>query len=128
MKPYNTINNKFNNLFLSGTTACVRYSAIATTDVWNKCTFTQSPIGIQTVGTTIGIRFIDCLFEQIDDYGADIIKDTESMSFIDCYSEDVPYTNNVNGNMFRVGLDGTTVSTENSLLYSFVLINTRCPW
>jgi hypothetical protein len=111
-----TINNTFNNLFLSGFSSCVRYSGgSATTDVWNNCTFFGSPVGIQTVGVTIGIRFNDCLFEQIDTYGADIIKDTETMTFINCYSEDVPYTNLATGCMFRVGLDGTTLSLENQL-------------
>ena len=112
----NTINNYFTNLFLTGTVACVRYSGgSATTDVWTKCTFFGSPVGIQTVGVTIGIRFTDCLFEQLDTYGADIIKDTETMTFLNCYSEDVPYTNTATGCMFRVGLDGTTLSTENQL-------------
>lgn len=112
----NTINNKFSNLFLTGTQSCVRYSGgSATTDVWDKCTFFGSPVGVQTVGVTIGIRFTDCLFEQIDTYGADIIKDTETMTFVNCYAEDVPYTNVSTGCMFRVGLDGTTLSTENQL-------------
>ena len=55
------------------------------------------------------------MFEQINLYGADIIKDTETMSFINCYSEDVPYTNVSTGCMFRVGLDGTTLANENQL-------------
>lgn len=111
-----TINNGLTNLYLTGTQACVRYSGgTATTDVWNRCTFFGSPVGVQTVGATIGIRFNDCLFEQIDTYGADIIKDTETMTFVNCYSEDVPYTNTATGCMFRVGLDGTTLSTENQL-------------
>jgi hypothetical protein len=111
-----TINNGFTNLFLTGTQACIRYSGgTATTDVWNRCTLFGSPVGVQTVGTTIGIRFTECLFEQIDTFGADIIKDTETMTFVNCYSEDVPYTNTATGCMFRVGLDGTTLSTENQL-------------
>lgn len=111
-----TINNGLTNLYLTGTQACVRYSGgTATTDVWNRCTFFGSPVGVQTVGATIGIRFNDCLFEQIDTYGADIIKDTETMTFVNCYSEDVPYTNTATGCMFRVGLDGTTLSLENQL-------------
>jgi hypothetical protein len=113
----NTINNGFTNLFLTGTQACIRYSGgTATTDIWDRCTLFGSPIGVQTVGVTIGIRFTECLFEQLDTYGADIIKDTETMSFINCYSEDVPYTNTATGCMFRVGLDGTTLSAENQLI------------
>ncbi len=111
-----TINNGFTNLYLNGTQSCVRYSGgSATTDVWNRCTFFGSPVGVQTVGVTIGIRFTECLFEQIDTYGADIVKDTETMTFVNCYCEDVPYTNTATGCMFRVGLDGTTLSTENQL-------------
>lgn len=112
----NTIKNNFVNLFLTGTQACVRYSGgSATTDVWDRCTFFGSPVGVQTVGVTISIRFTECLFEQIDTYGADIIKDTETMTFVNCYCEDVPYTNTATGCMFRVGLDGTTLSAENQL-------------
>lgn len=111
-----TINNGFTNLYLNGTQSCVRYSGgSATTDVWNRCTFFGSPVGVQTVGVTIGVRFTECLFEQIDTYGADIVKDTETMTFVNCYCEDVPYTNTATGCMFRVGLDGTTLSTENQL-------------
>ena len=112
----NTINNRFDSIYLTGTTACVRYSGSATTDTWRQCSFFGSPVGVQTVGATIGIRFIDCLFEQIDTYGADIIKETENMSFINCYSEDVPYTNTATGCMYRVGLDGATLVVENHLI------------
>ena len=112
----NTINNRFDSIYLTGTTACVRYLGSATTDTWRQCSFFGSPVGVQTIGATIGIRFIDCLFEQIDTYGADIIKETENMSFINCYSEDVPYTNTATGCMFRVGLDGTTLVVENHLI------------
>ena len=110
-----TINNVFSNCLLTGTQSCVRYSGNATTDNWNECSFFGSDIGVKTVGATVGIRFNNCLFEQINLYGADIIKDTETMSFINCYSEDVPYTNVSTGCMFRVGLDGTTLANENQL-------------
>lgn len=111
-----SINNRYATLFLSGTQACVLYSGgNATTDVWAQCTFFGSPIGVQTAGATNGIRFTSCLFEQITTYGADIIKDTETMTFVNCYSEDVPYTNTATGCMFRVGLDGTTLKLDNQV-------------
>tara|TARA_R110000803_G_scaffold160902_1_gene224743 strand:+ start:443 stop:1747 length:1305 start_codon:yes stop_codon:yes gene_type:complete len=110
-----TIKNCFTNLLLTATRAAARYSGLATTDVWSNCTFFGGPIGVQTVGPTVGIRFNNCLFEQLENYGADIVKDTESMSFINCYSEDVPYTAGSTNCMFRVGLDGAALSTENQL-------------
>lgn len=116
IKAYSTINNRFNFCYLQGLAAAVRYSGTATTDVWMQCSFWGSPVGIQTIGATIGIRFIGCLFEQIDTYGADIVKETESMEFLGCYAEDVPYTNIATGCMFRVGHDGTTLVEENHLI------------
>ncbi len=112
-----TINNRFTNLYCSGTVQSIRYSGgSATTDVWEQCSFWASPIGVNMVGTCIGIRFSKCLFEQLDDYGAYIIKDCQNIEFDHCYSEDVPYTNNAAGAMFKFGHDGTTLVTENGII------------
>jgi len=118
VKTYATINNRWDFCYLQGLAACIRYSDTATTDVWTQCSFWGSPVGVQTIGTTIGVRFIGCLFEQIDTYGADLVKETEGMEFVSCYAEDVPYTNVSTGCMFRVGHDGTTLVTENHLIVS----------
>lgn len=114
---YRTINNRFTNVYASGSTSAIRYSGgSSTTDVWQQCTIWGSPIGIVTVGVCIGIRFVSCIFEQLDNYGADIIKDCQSFTFTDCYSEDVPYADNPDGAMFRVGHDGTNLIVENHLI------------
>lgn len=116
IRAYHTIGNKLTNLFLSGTSAAILYAGgSATTDTWDNCTIGYSPIGVQTTGATIGVRFRNCIFEQLDTYGVNLVKETETMSFIDCYAEDVPYTNVATGAMFRVGFDGTTLSSENHL-------------
>lgn len=114
---YKTINNKFDNIYLTGSTAALFYEGgSATTDVWTHCTFSQSLEGVRTGGPTIGIRFVDCIFEQLDNYGAYITKDTQSMMFINCYSEDVPYTNNAAGAMFKLGFAGASFVVENHLI------------
>ncbi len=110
-----TINNRFENIYTSGTANSISIGGTATTDVWNQCSFWGSPIGILTNGSSIGIRFTSCLFEQIGLYGADISKETETMTFANCYSEDTPYTNNANAAMFRVGYSGSKLVVENSL-------------
>ena len=108
-----TINNQFVNISLTGTVSALSYGGVATTDVWTQCSFCGSPIGIQTTGTTIEIRLSHCLFEQLDNYGADIVRETQNMEFDHCYSEDVPFANNVNGAMFRIGLGGSVLTVDN---------------
>jgi len=111
-----TIDNRFNNLMLSGTTSSVLYqTGTSTTDLWTQCTFNNSPIGIQTTVATVNIRFIGCLFEQLDTYGVNLVKETQSMEFTSCYCEDVPYANVATNAMFRVGFDGTTCSITNHI-------------
>jgi hypothetical protein len=117
-----TINNKFTNVYCSGTVAAVVYAGQnETTDSWEHCTFygpntgVGCPIGVQFLGSSIAIRFEHCLFEQIDNYGAEIAKDCQNITFVDCYCEDVPFTNNAAAAMFRVGYTGTALVVENHL-------------
>lgn len=108
----NSINNRFNNIRIeSCSVACVKYSGTAppTTDVWDQCTFQYAPVGV-LLESGISIRFSNCLFEALYDYGVDIYKDCRSIEAISCYSEDVPLNNNPNGSIFRVGHSGTTSS------------------
>jgi hypothetical protein len=105
-----TINNRFSNIRMSNcTTSCVEYSgaAPATTDVWNQCTFQTSPIGVRFASGGIGVRFAECLFEQLDYYGAVIDAACQNVEFIGCYAEDVPYANDATRSMFYVGYSGT---------------------
>lgn len=116
IRTYRTIYNKFDNVFATGTVAAVTFSGgSSTTDVWTHCAFFGSPIGVNTTGNTIAIRFDNCNFEQLD-YGANLVKETQSMEFVSCYSEDVPYADNANGAMFRLGYDGTALIIENNLI------------
>jgi hypothetical protein len=110
-----TINNRFCNVYATGTTAAVLYSGSATTDVWNQCSFWGSPQGVIGDGANINIRFVSCLFEQLDLVGANIAQENQNWSFVDCYSEDVPYANNAANSMFRVGLNGSTPTTATIL-------------
>lgn len=111
-----TISNRFSNIYCRGTVSSIRYSGgSSTSDVWDQCSFQQSPIGVNMIGACISIRFNNCLFEQLDNYGAYIVKDCQNIMFSFCYAEDVPFTNNAAGAMFKFGHDGTTLVVENGI-------------
>ncbi len=111
-----TINNRFENIYSDGRVAAVEYVGNnETTDVWTQCTFFGSPIGVDFKGSSITIRFVDCLFEQLND-GVILAKECQSIIFDSCYSEDIVFDNVSTGAMFKVGLTGTTVVVENSLI------------
>lgn len=111
-----TINNSFNNIYLDGRVAAVAYQGnIETTDVWTNCTFFGSPVGNLFRGSSIVIRFSNCLYEQCND-GAILAKECQSIMYEHCYSEDIVFDNSATGAMFKVGLTGTTKVTENSLI------------
>lgn len=99
-----TIFNKFTRVVCAqASVAAVWYdSGSATTDVWDSCTFYTSPIGV-IIANSLCIRFDNCLFEQLDNYGMDVARDCEGVIVNNAYCEDVPFTNNANGCMFRVG-------------------------
>lgn len=107
-----TINNRFEFVRV-GTCyeQCVLYAGgIATTDVWDQCYLANAPIGVQTSGASLAIRFSNCIFESFDNYGVNLVREVYGWQFFNTYAEDVPGTNNANGCMFRVGHDGTTLA------------------
>jgi len=111
-----TINNRFENIYASGTVQAVWYGGIATTDVWDQCSFWGSPVGITMAEATVGIRFNSCLFEQLDNYGMDICRETQGCMMSDAYSEDVPYTTAASdAAMFRVGYLGSSLTISQHL-------------
>lgn len=110
-----TIFNRFTNIqFAACTTSSVDYSgALETTDVWTHCMFIQCPIGVRFIDASINIRFIGCLFENINSYGVQIGKGCQNIEFAHCYSESVPVASTAASAMFYVGHAGATaLSTE----------------
>ena len=105
-----SINNRFEFIQTSDTyIAGINYTGdYATTDVWEQCYISNSPIGVQTDGYNLGIRFNSCVFESIDTYGVNLAKESYGWMFTDTYSEDVPSINLSTNAMFRVGYSGTT--------------------
>lgn len=111
-----TINNRFCNIYTTGKVQAVLYAGNQeTTDVWDQCSFWGSPIGVQTTGSSIAIRFTNCLFEQIDTYGVNLTRETQNFIFENCYSEDVCFDGAATSAMFRVGFDGTTAAGPTQL-------------
>lgn len=109
-----TINNRFVNIYTTGTFSAVLYAGNnETTDVWEHCSFFGATIGIDFAGSSIAIRFEHCLWEQMLSYGMRIAKECQSIQVIDGYVEDVPYSNTASASMFNVGYVGTTlIATE----------------
>ncbi len=91
---------------------------IATTDVWDTCYIINGPIGIQTNGASVGIRFVNCIIESITTYGVNLVKEVYGWQFVNTYSEDVPNSGTATDAMFRVGYDGTTLAGEIQLIVS----------
>ena len=112
-----TINNSFRKVYLTGDNKCVEYTGSnETTDVWDECSFFGSPLGLDFLGSSIAIRFNNCLFEQMDTYGAQIAKECQDIMFDNCYGEDAPFTATATNAFFRVGHTGTTLVTANQLI------------
>lgn len=122
-----TINNRFENLWLQGEIQCVSYAGSnETTDVWEQCSFQQSPVGVAFAGSTIGVRFSNCLLEQIDNYGFDIAKECQNIIVSNAYVEDVPFTTaQADAAVFRVGVTGSTLAVANHLSVSGGMFNGR---
>lgn len=95
-------NNYLHNIFYTGD--------YATTDVWEQCYISNAPIGVQTDGISLGIRFNNCVFETLDTYGVNIVKECYSWTFENTYVEDVPSANVATNAMWRVGYDGITLA------------------
>lgn len=102
-----TINNRFQNCMVTDAGyVCVDYAGNAeTTDVWEQCTFTGSPVGVRFNGSAVGVRFNSCLWEQITYYGMDVSSRCDGVMVNNAYCEDVPYGASppADGCMFRVG-------------------------
>lgn len=112
-----TINNRFENVHCA---SAYIYNVLydggtSTTDVWTQCTFHYAPTGVEIQGSVLGLRFTDCLFETLDNYGMNLSKESFGIIVTNSYGENVPATANANGAMFRVGYDGTTNVVANKL-------------
>ena len=115
-----TIGNKFDNIqmgyqYISNIT----YSGnTPTTDSWTQCYIAgpYTPIGVDASGSNaIDIRFNNCTFESLVNYGVKMAKECASWSFTNCYSEDVPSSHAATDAMFRVGYEGTANPVTPSL-------------
>ena len=94
---------------------CVRYAAdidVPTSDVWRSCTFRQSPTGVYSEDTySVHIRFQNCLFESLDNFGVQVPKAATLWTFIDTYAENVPANvASTTGAMLQGGFYGSTTS------------------
>lgn len=97
-----TANNYLHNIHYTGD--------YATTDVWEQCYISNAPIGVQTDGYSLGIRFNNCIFESLDTYGVNIVKECYGWIFENTYVEDVPSANVATNAMWRVGYDGAALA------------------
>ncbi|NBU72072.1 MAG: hypothetical protein EBS53_11610 [Bacteroidetes bacterium] len=126
-----TINNRFENCMVTDAGyVCVDYAGNSeTTDVWEQCSFFASPVGIRFNGPAIGVRFNNCLWEQIEYYGLDISSRCQSIMVANAYCEDVPYGASppADGCMFRVGqVPGDSASDiSNHLIVTGGMFNGR---
>ena len=114
---FNTINNRFCNIRIANSSVVgVQYSGTSppTTDVWEQCSFTNAPTGV-ILTTGIAIRFVNCLFESLDNYGANIAMECAHIQFVSCYGENIPLVN-ASGAMFYVGYLGSVGSNNNILI------------
>lgn len=110
------INNRFVNVIAGRlSTESIHYETGGTTDVYEQCTFNLVPRGVVLKGDCINIRFIGCLFEQIDLYGMELDKECRTIEVVASYAEDVPYTNVSTNAMFRVAYDGTASDLSTTL-------------
>jgi len=108
-----SINNRFEFIQMANHYLyCIYYTGdFATTDVWEQCYISNAPIGVQTDGVNVAIRFNNCIFETIETYGVNLVKEVYGWEFINTYTEDVPSVTTATNAMFRVGYDGATLNT-----------------
>lgn len=113
-----TINNRFE--FIQAANHYINVISYegntSTTDVWEQCYISNAPIGIQTSGANLGIRFNSCILETLDTYGLDLAKECYSWEFNNTYVEDVPSANVAGNSCFRVGFSGTTLAASPQLI------------
>lgn len=107
-----SINNRFEFIQMANSYLYnIHYTGdYATTDLWEQCYITNAPIGVQTDGVSLGIRFSNCLFETLETYGVNLVKECYAWSFENTYVEDVPSANVATNAMWRVGYDGAALS------------------
>lgn len=115
---YATINNRFEFLQIQ---SCYVQNILydggfSTTDVWEQCYIGTAPIGVQTNGANLAIRFNSCLFESITTYGINIVKECYGFLFLNCYGEDTPNANVATNALFRVGYDGAVLAEAPQLI------------
>lgn len=105
-----TVNNRFEFIQMANSyISNISYTGgQATTDVWDQMYCTNAPIGIQTSGTNLNIRFNRPILESIELYGLNLVRESYGFSFTDTYAEDINSGNNAAGALFRCGHDGTT--------------------
>lgn len=113
-----SINNRFEFIQMANHYLyCIQYTGdFATTDVWEQCYISNAPIGVQTDGSNLGIRFNNCVFETLTTYGVNIVKECYNWIFENTYVEDVPSANVATNAMWRVGYDGATLAASPQLL------------
>lgn len=113
-----TIMNRFESVYIGNSSdASVVYEGVQeTTDVWSKCTLFGAPEGVRYEGSSISIRWAHCNFEQLDNYGMKMAKECQSITLDHCNAEDVPFTANANGAMFKLGYTGSALVAENHLI------------
>jgi hypothetical protein len=119
IRAYFTIDNKFDYVrVINCYEQCVLYAGgTATTDLWHQCYISNAPIGVKGTGASVSIRFVNCIFETIANYGVELDKENYGWEFHNTYVEDVPSAGaaNTSGAMFRVGFSGTTLNENTQL-------------
>lgn len=113
-----SINNRFEFIQMANSYLYnIHYTGdYATTDLWEQCYITNAPIGVQTDGVNIGIRFNNCIFETLTTYGVNIVKECYGWIFENTYVEDVPSENVATNAMWRVGYDGSVLAETPQLM------------
>jgi hypothetical protein len=110
------INNRFVNIIAGNLlTESVHYETGGTTDVYDQCSFNLVPRGVVLKGSCINMRFVNCLFEQIDIYGMELYKECRTIEVVAGYAEDVPFANTATNAMFKVSYSGTTSDLSTTL-------------
>jgi len=121
-----TINNRFESCTFSDmSSVCCFWRNISTTDVFDSCRFQQSPQGIDSIGS-VGIRLVNCLFEQIANIGISIDSTCRGIQFDTCYAEDVPFNPTIASTetaMFAVGLGAGPAQNATSLIVTGGIYN-----
>lgn len=112
-----SVNNTWERVGIQATyTSCLKYLGNqATTDVWRQCWFREAPVGTNSSGVNLNIRFENCYWEALTQHGVDLSKESYGWAFIDGWSENVPSTSGSTHAMFRLGSTGTTKSTRQAV-------------